>query len=164
MWRWRVTFSLANRTARTRAAKPIFAQVPALDAASDPAPAEGEFYHYMEQPINSFKGWRIGWPPQLYPTYSNAYGLGVTHGSFTEVSCLGIPSHFSHLQPANNSYKNPFGSQFLPCVAGHFAGTFGFSSGASRPLEKALAFCFEETAHRQVNIVSLAYCGNTPQI
>ena len=65
------------------------------------------------QGINGEAGvaWRIGLPPQLYPTHSNAYYTGVTGGSFTEVSCMGIPSKIEHLQPANNVYKNPFGTE-----------------------------------------------------
>lgn len=73
--------------------------------------SEGEYYHYMEKPIDSFKGWRIGLPPQLYPTHSNAFYIGVTGGSFTEVSCLGVPGLIEHLQPQNNVYKNPFGTE-----------------------------------------------------
>lgn len=73
--------------------------------------AEGEYYHYMEQPIDSFRGWRIGLPPQWYPTHSNAYHVGVGGGRFTEVSCLGIPSRVAHLQPANNVYQNRFGTE-----------------------------------------------------
>jgi len=73
--------------------------------------AEGEYYHYMEQPLDSYKGWRIGLPPQWYPTHSDAYYVGVTGGSFTEVSCMGIPSRVGHLQPANNPYKNAFGTE-----------------------------------------------------
>lgn len=73
--------------------------------------AEGEYYHYMEEPIDSYKGWRVGLPPQWYPTHSNAYYCGVTGGSFTEVSCMGIRSKIKHLQPENNSYKNPFGTE-----------------------------------------------------
>ena len=73
--------------------------------------AEGEYYHYMEQPIDSFKGWRIGLPPQFYPTHSNAYYVSVGNGSFTEVSCMGMPSVVEHLKPANNVYKNPFGTE-----------------------------------------------------
>ncbi len=73
--------------------------------------AEGEYYHYMEEPIPSYKGWRVGLPPQWYPTHSNAYYAGVTGGCFTEVSCMGIPSKISHLQPTNNPYKNPFGTE-----------------------------------------------------
>src|ERR1051325_3056479 len=73
--------------------------------------SEGEYYHYMETPIDSFKGWRVGLPPQWYPTHSNAYYNCVTAGSFTEVSCLGIPSRVEHLQPKNNPYKNAFGTE-----------------------------------------------------
>jgi predicted dehydrogenase len=72
---------------------------------------EGEYYHYMQEPIDSYKGWRIGLPPQWYPTHSNAYCLGVNAGSFTEVSCMGFPSLIEHLKPANNPYKNPFGTE-----------------------------------------------------
>ncbi len=72
---------------------------------------EGEYYHYMEEPIDSFKGWRVGLPPQWYPTHSNAYYVGVGNGRFTEVSCMGMPSRIKHLQPSNNPYKNPFGTE-----------------------------------------------------
>ncbi len=73
--------------------------------------SEGEYYHYMDTPIDSYKGWRIGLPPQWYPTHSNAYYIGVTGGSFTEVSCMGMPSVIEHLRPANNIYENPFGTE-----------------------------------------------------
>jgi predicted dehydrogenase len=73
--------------------------------------SEGEYYHYMEQPIDSYQDWRVGLPPQWYPTHSNAYYAGVTAGSFTEVSCLGMPSRIQHLQPANNRYRNSFGTE-----------------------------------------------------
>jgi predicted dehydrogenase len=73
--------------------------------------SEGEYYHYMDEPIPSYKDWRVGLPPQWYPTHSNAYYVGVTGGSFTEVSCMGMPSVIKHLQPANNRYKNPFGTE-----------------------------------------------------
>jgi predicted dehydrogenase len=73
--------------------------------------SEGEYYHYGCEEIDSYKGWRIGMPPQWYPTHSNAYYVGVTDGSFTEVSCLGMPSTRIKLQPANNQYKNPFGTE-----------------------------------------------------
>jgi predicted dehydrogenase len=73
--------------------------------------SEGEYYHYMEEPIASYKDWRVGLPPQWYPTHSNAYYVGVTGGRFTEVSCLGMPSRIPHLQPANNRYQNPFGTE-----------------------------------------------------
>ena len=73
--------------------------------------SEGEYFHYMEQPIASYKEWRVGLPPQWYPTHSNAYYVGVTGGSFTEVSCLGMPSRIEHLQPGNNLYQNGFGTE-----------------------------------------------------
>ncbi len=73
--------------------------------------SEGEYYHYGCEEIDSYKGWRIGMPPQWYPTHSNAYYVGVTDGSFTEVSCLGMPSTRIKLQPENNQYKNPFGTE-----------------------------------------------------
>lgn len=73
--------------------------------------SEGEYYHYMDTPIDSYNGWRIGLPPQYYPTHSNAYHLGVNDGSFVEVSCMGIPSTIDHLKPANNRYNNPFGTE-----------------------------------------------------
>lgn len=73
--------------------------------------SEGEYYHYMDTPIDSYKGWRVGLPPQWYPTHSNAYYTCVTGGSFTEVSCMGIPSIIDHLKPENNPYQNPFGTE-----------------------------------------------------
>jgi predicted dehydrogenase len=73
--------------------------------------AEGEYYHYMSEPIDSYKGWRIGLPPQWYPTHSNAYYVGVNDGYFTEVSCQGMPSIINHLKPENNIYKNRFGTE-----------------------------------------------------
>lgn len=73
--------------------------------------AEGEYYHYMEQPIPSYKDWRVGLPPQWYPTHSNAYYVGVGGQSFTEVSCMGMPSVVHHLRPENNRYQNPFGTE-----------------------------------------------------
>jgi predicted dehydrogenase len=73
--------------------------------------SEGEYFHYMSEPIPSYKGWRVGLPPQWYPTHSNAYYVGVGAGSFTEVSCMGMPSTVKHLQPDSNPYKNAFGTE-----------------------------------------------------
>ncbi len=73
--------------------------------------SEGEYFHFMPQPIDSFKGWRIGLPPQFYPTHSNAYYICVTGGSFIEVSCQGMRSRLDYLQPDKNRYKNPFGTE-----------------------------------------------------
>jgi len=73
--------------------------------------SEGEYYHYFAEPLASYKEWRLGLPPQWYPTHSNAYYVGVGGGSFTEVSCMGIPSVMDMLQPENNAFKNPFGTE-----------------------------------------------------
>lgn len=82
--------------------------------------SEGEYYHYFGKPLGGYNpktkqvdtnGWRKGFPPQYYPTHSNAYYIGVTGGTFTEVSCMGNPSIVPHLQAENNDYKNPFGSE-----------------------------------------------------
>ncbi len=73
--------------------------------------SEGEYYHYEVAVLDSYKGWRIGLPPQFYPTHSNAYYCGVSGGSFVEVSCMGMPSIRAELQPENNRYRNPFGTE-----------------------------------------------------
>jgi len=72
---------------------------------------EGEYYHYMAEPIAGYNNWRNGLPPQLYPTHSNAYYIGVSEGTFTEVSCLGMPSILGAFQPSNNVYNNPFATE-----------------------------------------------------
>jgi predicted dehydrogenase len=73
--------------------------------------SEGEYFHYSEQPLPSYRDWRVGLPPQWYPTHSNAYYICVTRGRFTEVSCQGMRSRVDHLQSANNKYKNGFGTE-----------------------------------------------------
>jgi hypothetical protein len=82
--------------------------------------SEGEYYHYSATALAGYnpktknvdgEGWRRGLPPQWYPTHSNAYYIGVTGGSYTEVCCLGMPSILPELRPENNAYKNPFGSE-----------------------------------------------------
>ncbi len=71
--------------------------------------AEGEYWHYSEHGIDSFKGWRHGMPPMWYPTHNDAYYVGVTDGSFLKVSCLGMPGEMERYR--NNRYNNPFASQ-----------------------------------------------------
>lgn len=71
--------------------------------------AEGEYWHYSKDGLDSFNNWRHGMPPQWYPTHSDAYYVGVTNGSFLEVSCLGIPSEMERYH--NNQYNNPFGTE-----------------------------------------------------
>jgi predicted dehydrogenase len=72
---------------------------------------EGEYYHYMDKHIGSYNGWRVGLPPQYYPTHSNGFHTCVTGGSFTSVSCLAIPSLLPDNQPGKNRYNNPFASE-----------------------------------------------------
>lgn len=73
--------------------------------------SEGEYYHFSVDQTASYNGWREGLPPQYYPTHSNAYYVCVTGGSFTEVSCLGMPSTLERLQPERSRYQNPFGTE-----------------------------------------------------
>jgi predicted dehydrogenase len=73
--------------------------------------SEGEYLHYMPKPIASYLGWRDGAIPMWYPTHATAYHIGVTGGSYTKVSCLGMPSSLPSLQPGANRYKNIFGTQ-----------------------------------------------------
>jgi predicted dehydrogenase len=76
---------------------------------------EGEYYHGAPlfppagyQGIGSYKNWRNGGPPQWYCTHSNAYHMGITGGSFTEVSCIGYNSGKG---AKNNQYNNPFNAE-----------------------------------------------------
>jgi len=73
--------------------------------------SEGEYYHYLDKPLDSYKEWRKGSPPLWYPTHSTAYYVCVSGGSFTEVSCLGMKGTMDYLEPANNAYGNPFGTE-----------------------------------------------------
>ncbi len=73
--------------------------------------AEGEYWHHAASGLDSYEGWRVGMPPQFYPTHSNAFQTGVDGASFTEVSCMGIPSDAPELQPGNNRYQNRFGTE-----------------------------------------------------
>ena len=73
---------------------------------------EGEYFHYWGQNgIASYNGWRHGLPPQYYPTHSNGFYTCTTHGSFTEVTCVGITSDLPDFKDGNNPHKNPFGSE-----------------------------------------------------
>jgi predicted dehydrogenase len=74
--------------------------------------SEGEYYHYIQAPIDSYKGWRIGCPPLWYPTHSTAYYIGVTGKRFTSVSCLGGRGKSAVYQPGGNAYQNPFADEF----------------------------------------------------
>lgn len=75
--------------------------------------SEGEYWHYSApgKGIGSYKNWRHGSPPMWYPTHNTAYYVGVTDQTFTEVSCLGIPSGRENHMPGANVYGNTFGTE-----------------------------------------------------
>ena len=73
--------------------------------------SEGEYYHYFATPLDSYKGWRTGLPPQWYPTHATAYYIAVTGKRFTRVSCNGFRGSLPQFQPENNRFKNPFDSE-----------------------------------------------------
>jgi predicted dehydrogenase len=72
--------------------------------------AEGEYWHYDQKGIQSFKNWRLCAPPLWYPTHATAYYVGVTNKSFTDVSCMGMPSEFQRYKEPNQ-YNNAFSTE-----------------------------------------------------
>ena len=88
---------------------------------------EGEYFHPHGNTLDStgtpsYKGWRLGMPPQFYPTHSNGYYTCVTHKRFTSVSCRGVPS-LLYSYSKGNRYDNPYGSEYamLKCEDGSTA-------------------------------------------
>ena len=79
---------------------------------------EGEYFHPGGNDIkkinwdNSYKGWRIGLPPQYYPTHSNGFYTCVTHKRFTEVTCGGVPSLKWAYAKGNAYDNNVYGSEY----------------------------------------------------
>ncbi len=73
--------------------------------------SEGEYYHYSVGQIGSYKNWRVGVPPQWYPTHSNAYYVGVTGQRFTAVSCTGFLGDKDSYKPGKNAYENPYANE-----------------------------------------------------
>ena len=83
--------------------------------------SEGEYYHgpSLSSPppqanaaqapygSNSYKNWRPGLPVMWYPTHNNAYYIGVTDGTFVDVSCLGVQRKKDE-RHYDNAYNNPF--------------------------------------------------------
>ena len=74
---------------------------------------EGEYFHLSvgKGSVGSYKGWRIGLPPQYYPTHSNGFYTCVTHGHFTEVTCVGTTDDSPIYKERQNPYGNPFRSE-----------------------------------------------------
>jgi predicted dehydrogenase len=73
--------------------------------------SEGDYFHYFEKPLPSYKEWRRGIPPQWYSTHATAYHVCVTGTPFTQVSCLGEVSRLEHFQKGGNVYGNQFGTE-----------------------------------------------------
>lgn len=128
--------------------------------------SEAEYYHGIslsgrpgDEGVASYKDWRKGGPPQWYGTHNNAYHIGVTGGSFTEVSCYGIRNNREMYKPGNNIYNNPFSTEIAmfrtsegglsrqgrsgdspgtPIEAGRVRGTKGTYYGKYEGIEKNL--------------------------
>ena len=72
--------------------------------------SEGEYFHYAcANPFLQGLAHRTS-AAMLSDAFERLL-LGVSGGSFTEVSCLGMPSIRQELQPQNNRYQNPFGTE-----------------------------------------------------
>ncbi len=76
---------------------------------------EGEYFHWAPDPtwggLRGHNNWRVGLPPQYYPTHSNGFYTCVTGGSFTEVTCVGTPGEHPVYKNRDNPHKNPFHSE-----------------------------------------------------
>jgi len=102
--------------------------------------AEGEYWggSATGKGTPSYKNWRVGMPPMWYPTHNDAYYVGVTGGTFLEVSCLGMPNDVVRYQPGDNVYNNPFATEIAlhrtseggMARMGRCRGSFGYGYGA----------------------------------
>ena len=75
--------------------------------------SEGEYCHphTLGSPaLDSYKDWRKNGSPMWYPTHATAYYIGVTHGSFLEVSCQGTAA-FDKTKRQPNAIGNIFNSE-----------------------------------------------------
>lgn len=74
---------------------------------------EGEYFHLNnpDKPLGFYNNWRVGNPPQYYPTHSNGFYTCVTHGYFTEVTCVGTTDPHPIYRDRKNAYGNPFRSE-----------------------------------------------------
>ncbi|MDO5580236.1 MAG: Gfo/Idh/MocA family oxidoreductase [Planctomycetia bacterium] len=75
--------------------------------------SEGEYCHTRkpkDPPIGSYKDWRKNGCPMWYPTHATAYYVGVTGGSFTDVSCQGVLS-FDKAKRVPNAIGNIFSGE-----------------------------------------------------
>ena len=75
--------------------------------------SEGEYCHphSLGAPtLGSYKDWRKKGCPMWYPTHATAYYVGVTHGSFIDVSCQGT-ALFDESRRVPNAIGNIFKSE-----------------------------------------------------
>jgi predicted dehydrogenase len=75
--------------------------------------SEGEYCHphSLGTPsLPSYKDWRQNGCPMWYPTHATAYYIGVTHGSFLDVSCQGT-AVFDKSKRQRNAIGNIFNSE-----------------------------------------------------
>jgi predicted dehydrogenase len=75
--------------------------------------SEGEYCHPHVKgspPLGSYKDWRGNGAPMWYPTHATAYYVGVTHGSFVNVSCQGT-APFDVAERKPNASGNVFTSE-----------------------------------------------------
>ena len=75
--------------------------------------SEGEYCHphSLGAPaLDSYKDWRKNGSPMWYPTHATAYYVGVTHGSYLEVSCQGTAA-FDKSKRQPNAIGNIFNSE-----------------------------------------------------
>jgi len=75
--------------------------------------SEGEYCHphSLGTPsLDSYKDWRKKGCPMWYPTHATAYYVGVTHGSFVQVSCQGT-ALFDKGKHQPNAIGNIFNSE-----------------------------------------------------
>ncbi|HOY60581.1 MAG TPA: Gfo/Idh/MocA family oxidoreductase [Verrucomicrobiota bacterium] len=77
--------------------------------------SEGEYCHphSLGSPsLGSYKDWRKHGCPMWYPTHATAYYVGVTHGSFVQVSCQGTAAFDPSARQPNgigNIFKSEVG-------------------------------------------------------
>jgi hypothetical protein len=89
------------------------AQLYAADVFGRIVYSEGEYCHPHSlgaPPLDSYKDWRKNGCPMWYPTHATAYHVGVTHGSFVQVSCQGTPL-FDQSKRQPNAIGNIFKSE-----------------------------------------------------
>jgi predicted dehydrogenase len=75
--------------------------------------SEGEYCHphSLGTPsLDSYRDWRKNGCPMWYPTHATAYYVGVTHGSFLEVTCQGT-APFDKSKRRPNGIGNVFNSE-----------------------------------------------------